>query len=198
MESVFNTNRFEVFRITCERGMTGAMPRDVYLAFFRDEDVPRPVCIVTVWPELPLSESDGTLSESTGRYVEWCEVSEQFRRDGIATEVLLAIQEFAGPLDACGATDDGERLMEAIGDKFTGTPQVFRDDWLEQHGYDADQRAEIHRECKLELSRKGFAADYREIFQRHEPNTSARNIHDRDEIDEEHGEDGATSTEPRL
>ena len=113
-------------------------------------------------------------AEPKGRYVEWCEVTEEFRRQGIASEILLAIQEFAGPLDACGVTDDGEGLMETIGDKFTGTPNVFRDDWLREQGYDHDQCAEIQREARSELSRRGFNADFSEIFQRYEPNTSAR------------------------
>jgi hypothetical protein len=174
MKPVFNTNRFEVFRITCERSLKGAMPRDVYVAFFRDKDVPRPVCTMTVWPTAPVWDTDDGRAEPKGRFVEWCEVTEEFRRQGIATEVLLAVQEFAGPLDGIGVTDAGEALMEVIGDKLTGIQPVFRDDWLEKQGYDAGQRAEIHRECKLGLSRHGFSADFSDIFQRYEPNTSAR------------------------
>jgi hypothetical protein len=131
MEPVLNTKRFEVFRITCDRTLKGAMPRDIYAAFFRDKDVPRPVCTVTVWPTTPVFDADDERTEPKGQYVEWCEVTERFRRQGIASEILLAIQAFAGPLDGTGVTDDGEALMEVIGDKFTGTPQVFRDDWLE-------------------------------------------------------------------
>jgi hypothetical protein len=51
MKPVFTTDRFEVFRATCERSQKGCTSRDVYLAFFRDDDVPRPVCTVTVWTE---------------------------------------------------------------------------------------------------------------------------------------------------
>ena len=116
MKPVITTDRFEVFRATCERCQKGCKARDVYLAFFRKEDVPRPVCTVTVWPAAPLWDSDGKLSDRKSRYVEWCEVAEAFRREGIATEVLLAIQDFAGSLDSMGVTDDGIAFLEAIGD----------------------------------------------------------------------------------
>jgi hypothetical protein len=87
--------------------------------------------------------------------------------------VLLAIQEFAGPLMGGGTTDAGKAFMAATGHMLTGGPKVFRDEWLARQGYDAEQREEIHRECRLELNREGFAADFRDVLESHEPDTSA-------------------------
>jgi hypothetical protein len=108
MQPVFQTERFDVFRMTCMRNPGLCVPRHVYLAFHRHQDIPRPVCICTIWPKCPIGELP---------YVEWLEVTSNDRRAGIATEVLLGIQDFIGPMIADPVTHAGEKLVEALGDQ---------------------------------------------------------------------------------
>lgn len=92
------TERFDVWRHSIVR--KPGRPREVYQAWFRDEDVPKPVCVVTV---------DG------GRgYLEWVHVDEQYRRRGIATEVLRAVDDDIGIETADGVTEAGVRLVESL------------------------------------------------------------------------------------
>lgn len=48
-----------------------------------------------------------------GNYVEWIHVCELYRRQGIATEVLKALQEHLGQLSFDGATESGIGFCEA-------------------------------------------------------------------------------------
>ena len=73
-DPVFQTPRFDVFLTMVVRNPGLGFGRDVYMAWFRDEDVPRSVCEVTLF----------------GNFVEWLHVCEQHRRQGIATEVMGA------------------------------------------------------------------------------------------------------------
>lgn len=171
VKPVIQTDRSDVFR-TSVSVPTLDFPRDVYLAFHRHEDVARPICVVTIWPTAPAWGDDGKVIVGGSKYVEWCHVDEEFRREGIATEVLLGIQNFIGPLSADGMTDEGAALAMAIGDKLLGTRNVFRDDWLETQGYGAEQRADIQHEARLEFARKGLSADFSEIFESHKPDTT--------------------------
>lgn len=44
----FSTDRFDVFHKHCTRNAALGTGRDVYLAFHRNADIPRPVCVVTL------------------------------------------------------------------------------------------------------------------------------------------------------
>lgn len=90
------TERFTILSHEIQRDeKVGGMCRTVFQAWFHSEDVPKPVCIVTI-------------NESFMDYVEWVHVDEQYRRRGIATEVLRAIENEIGGIMIDGATDAGE------------------------------------------------------------------------------------------
>lgn len=102
----FKTERFIVYRHEVKRPeKLGGMHRTVFHAWFHSEDIPRPVCVVTV-------------NESFGDFVEWLEVDSKFRRKGIATEVLRAIEEKIGCLTLSGATKAGDAFCEAYEAKY--------------------------------------------------------------------------------
>ena len=113
MKPVFQTRRFDIFCAHCERNPELGQPRDVYLAFSRDDDVPRPQYTVTIWPTCPCFDDDDNHVKGVQSYIEWCEVAEDFRRAGIATEVLLGLQDYVAPLVGDGKTDSGRALAAA-------------------------------------------------------------------------------------
>lgn len=98
----FQTERFDVFRHRVTRNPELVAPRDVYEAWFRDDDIPRSVCEITVWP-----------STSFGNFIEWVHVCEKHRRNGIATEVMKALEKHLGQLDFEGVTPAGIAFCEA-------------------------------------------------------------------------------------
>lgn len=97
--TAFVTERFVVSHVNCERNeAAGFDGRDVYVAFFHDQDVPQPVCVVTL----------------EDKWVEWIEVRADYRRQGIATEVLTGLESHVGSLELTGATDEGEAFLDAF------------------------------------------------------------------------------------
>lgn len=101
-ELAFQTCRFDVFHTHVEwEGEIGVgSGRDVYMAWFREEAVPRSVCEVT------LDESG---------YVEWIHVCEGFRRQGIATEVFRGLEDYLGEeLVVEGVTGAGNAFANFI------------------------------------------------------------------------------------
>jgi len=94
------TERFDIFCIHITRNPAIGCGRDVYLAWFRDIDVPRSVCDVTLLPGL--------------NYVDWIHVCAEWRRQGIATEVLLGIETLVGPVKLEGVTDSGKALVKSL------------------------------------------------------------------------------------
>lgn len=100
------TERFDIHRHEITRDdKLGGMDRTVFHAWFHSEDVAKPVCIVTV-------------NECFANFVEWVHTDEQYRRQGIATEVLRAIEIDIGTLTIDGATDEGTAFCEAYEGKF--------------------------------------------------------------------------------
>lgn len=101
------TERFDIYHHDIRRSdANGGMPRSVYHAWFHSEDIPKPVCVVTI-------------NRSFMDYVEWIHVDESYRRQGIAMEVLRAIEvEIGCPLSIDGATDDGNAFCDAYEAKF--------------------------------------------------------------------------------
>ena len=134
LKPAFSTENLEVFRATCMREKGGSLPIDVFIAFFNfapDEPLPEPACMITIrdwntWVERS-KESD---YDWNFRTVEWVYVPEELRRQGIATEVVLAIQEHIGPLSDCDDQgwykakdwwpEDGQKFFDAIGPKLLG------------------------------------------------------------------------------
>lgn len=103
---LIQTGRFAIFshEIKC-----GIMCRTVFQAWFHSEDVPKPVCIVTI-------------NEGFADFVEWVHVDEQFRRQGIATEVMRGIEDIIPGITISGATDEGDAFCEAYERKYPSCP----------------------------------------------------------------------------
>lgn len=100
---LLKTARFDIFHQRVVRNPDQGLPRDVYTAWFHCDDVPKPVCVVTIWVENPYIPN----------YIEWIEVTDDRRREGIATEVLKALRAHLGPLNMAGATDVGDAFVAA-------------------------------------------------------------------------------------
>lgn len=94
------TKRFDIFHHRVVRNPELGLPRDVYTAWHHSEDLPRPMCVVTVYPDY-------------SNYVEWIEVADDYRREGIATEVCKALREKLGDLTLDGGTEIGEKFVAA-------------------------------------------------------------------------------------
>jgi GNAT superfamily N-acetyltransferase len=100
---VASTERLDIYSHTITRSeANGGCSRTVFHAWFHSGDVPRPVCVATVHFS-PL-----------GNFTEWVHVEEKYRRQGIATETLRAIEQILGELDLSGATPAGEAFCEAF------------------------------------------------------------------------------------
>lgn len=95
---VFSTERLDVFHVHCTRAEHLGCGRDVYLAFHRVEDIPRPICTVTLW----------------GNWVEWIETVEDWRRAGIATEMIHGLERHVGVLEMDSATEAGEAFLQSL------------------------------------------------------------------------------------
>jgi hypothetical protein len=104
---VIKTKRFDIFHQRIVRNPKLGLPRDVYSAWFHSDDVPRPICVVTIWKECPYLRN----------YVEWVEVTEDWRLEGVATEVLRALRCKLGKLSMDGGTKAGDAFVAAK-DKF--------------------------------------------------------------------------------
>lgn len=100
-EPFIKTKRFDIFRHYVVRNPEQGLPRDMFTAWHHSEDVPRPVCEVIVY------------THPYGIFVEWIHVCEEHRRQGIATEVLTAIEKKWGALTVTGATAAGEKFVAA-------------------------------------------------------------------------------------
>ena len=91
------TQRLQIHRVTCNRIQEGFLSRDVYLAWLIDDDIPRPIATIVISPHYD-------------NYVEWVHVEPEWRRQGIATEALAAIEQRIGELCLTGVTPEGEHL----------------------------------------------------------------------------------------
>jgi len=105
-----STERFIIYSHEIKRPeKLGGMFRTVFHAWFHSEDIPRPICIVTI-------------NESLMDYVDWVHVDEEFRRRGIATEVMRAIEGVIPGITLSGATDEGDAFCEAYELKYPSCP----------------------------------------------------------------------------
>jgi hypothetical protein len=93
------TKRFDIFHHRVVRNPKLGHPKEMFTAWFHGEDVPRPVCEVILWPN------------PYDIFVEWVHVCEEYRRQGIATEVLRALENKLGALSMGGATVAGEKFI---------------------------------------------------------------------------------------
>ena len=98
-QPIIQTKRFDIFHTHITRNPLLGAGRDVYTAWYRNDDVPRPVCVVTLFAS----------------YVEWIEVTQILRREGIATEVLEGLELKYGLLNYESASEEGEAFCESYG-----------------------------------------------------------------------------------
>ncbi len=106
--SPIRTKRFTIHRHEIKRDdSVGGMPRTVFQAWHHSEDIPKPVCVVTI-------------NQCFSNFVEWVHVDEGHRRQGVATEVLRAIEQGIGEATIDGATDAGKAFCEAYESKYPG------------------------------------------------------------------------------
>ena len=103
---VIRTARFDVHSHEIMRSeKLGGMSRTVFQAWDHSRDIPKPLCVVTI-------------NESFMDYVEWIHVDEQYRREGIATEVMRGIEDVIPGIMLEGATDEGEAWCEHYEQKY--------------------------------------------------------------------------------
>jgi hypothetical protein len=98
-------SQFKSMRITIAKmsSVPNAMlsQRDVYVAWNRYSEDPRPVCFCVVFPAM--------------QWVDWIETREDVRRRGYATEMLAAIEKERGEeLIAEPATELGQLFCESL------------------------------------------------------------------------------------
>lgn len=101
----FRTERLYVYRHDIE--LPNGFGRSVYHAwlFSENELFTRPACSATV--------HHGLMD-----FLEWVEVTAQFRRRGFATELLRGIQERYGLLVSDGVTPEGVAFVDAWDKRF--------------------------------------------------------------------------------
>lgn len=93
----FSTKRFDIFMVQILRNPDLGAPREVYMAWPRETDIPRSLCEVTLFSD----------------YVEWVHVDESHQRMGIATEVIQAIENYTGrKLILEGVTESGIAFVD--------------------------------------------------------------------------------------
>lgn len=95
---MISSERFDIFKTEVECRGTQSK-KFMFHAWFHSEDVAKPTCIVTI---------------SEFNFVEWIHVDEQFRRKGIATEVLQAIENEIGKLILDPVTKEGEEFCKSF------------------------------------------------------------------------------------
>lgn len=101
-----STERFDIFRVRVVRDVFTGLPRDVYMAWHHSEDVPKPVCTVTLNGHIPYG---GQQFE-----VDWIHVDECCRREGIATEVMLFLISHLPNVTYQGVSEEGDALCDKL------------------------------------------------------------------------------------
>lgn len=104
MTPVFESKRLRIFQWLIEPTAANT-PRRLFVAFRTDEDRPM-VCATAVV---------GWMGDGLRWWVDWIEVTSEYRREGFATELLLAIEERLGERTTIDAgSEDGEQFCTAI------------------------------------------------------------------------------------
>ena len=84
MKHAFETKRLRVFRCEDITPMDANTPRTVFMAFRRDIDRPMVAATAVIWMD--------AVRICGGPYVDWLEVSSEYRRQGLGTELLRGIE----------------------------------------------------------------------------------------------------------
>lgn len=106
MKIAFNTSRLRVFH-TRVKPTDHNRERNLFVAFRTDEDRPM-VCATALI-------SDAARGFSSLRYVDWLEVTSEYRRQGFGRELLCGIElQYGWELDYSAGSDLGEKFIAAI------------------------------------------------------------------------------------
>ena len=106
---VIRTERFDIHSHEIRRDKSLGFARTVFQAWYHSEDIPKPVCIVTI-------------NECFMDYVEWVHVDELHRRRGIAMEVVRAIEGVIPGITLEGATEAGEAFCDEYEKRYPSCP----------------------------------------------------------------------------
>lgn len=100
MQHAFDTARLRVFW-TPVKPTDHNEPRTLFVAFRTDEDRPM-VCVTAMVFEVPLM----------GRYVDWLEVTSEYRRKRFGSEMLAGLERHYGAaLEMDAGSKDGSRFL---------------------------------------------------------------------------------------
>lgn len=98
----FETKRLRVYLAELQPN-DGNIPRDVFIAFRTDEDRPMVCATAVIWRRYHF-------------WVDWLEVTSQYRRSGFAKEFREGIEAFYGhELYSEAATPEGEAFLKSLG-----------------------------------------------------------------------------------
>lgn len=110
----FTTKRLRVFRMDAAPSEQNH-PRCIFIACRNDEDRPMVTATAVVWEQCPYQKSVG--------YMDWIEVTTQYRREGFAEELWRGIEKHLGrDVVGDGATPEGDALC----DKMCGDAEIVR------------------------------------------------------------------------
>jgi GNAT superfamily N-acetyltransferase len=103
MEVAFETLRLRVFKATIVPNDCSC-EKEIFLGFLLGDERPAPVVTATLCP--PLNGFDA--------FLEWAETVSDYRRHGLATELLLAVDKQCYSFNYNGATEDGDAFCEHL------------------------------------------------------------------------------------
>lgn len=107
LQPVFETERLRVFKCEMQPNWRNSV-KDVFVAFRTDEDRPMICANAVICPEF-------------ANWVEWVEVTTEYRRQGFGTELLKGIERYyRAPLDMSEGSNEGEMFINAWEDRKHG------------------------------------------------------------------------------
>lgn len=109
MQHVFETDRLRVFEFRGVTPMEQNTPRTLFVGFRRDEDRPMVTVTALVW-----MDAERILDMP---WLDWIEVSTEYRREGFATEMLRGIERHIDRrIGMDPGTAEGEFFLQAYGE----------------------------------------------------------------------------------
>jgi len=105
VKPAFTTKRLVVFQMSMVISETLCAPRYLFVAFPREDDMPRVICTMLV-------TQAGTATPHP--WLDWIATDEDFRRKGFAAEMWAGVVEHIGPLIADGASKAGDALCKKM------------------------------------------------------------------------------------
>jgi hypothetical protein len=150
MNPVFQTERFDVYRFRSRHRTLDGAECDTYLAYLRFCVAPMPICTVTVDRKVP----------GQHHMVVWIEVCGEWRRHGYATEVILGLEGYLGPLHVFDLSEAGCEFVTTLPARMQ-VPEEYR--------VSAEQEQRARREIRKaldEAEREGKPANLGLLMER--------------------------------